>query len=139
MSKLTREAIQADMDACPAIVALGMRVMRVDGEQDLVVELRMPLSNTSRRARDEDQFHGGAIASLADTAGDYAVAAVVGGGVPTINMRVDFLRPAVGPELRAVARSRRIGRTVAVVDIEITDIQGRLCALGRATYSTTIG
>lgn len=139
MSKLTREAIQADMDACPAIAALGMKVTLVEGEKEPVVELRMPLSDASRRSRDEEQFHGGAIASLADTAGDYAVAAAVGGGVPTINMRIDFLRPAAGAELRALARVRRIGRTVAIVDVEITDLNKRVCALGRATYATTIG
>ena len=35
----------------------------------------------------------------------------------------------------ATARVRRSGRTVAVVDIDITDSEGRLCAIGRACYS----
>lgn len=139
MTPLTLEAIRAEMAQCPAIEALSMQVVRVEAGENPVVEISMPLCAGSRRARDGDQFHGGAIASLADTAGDYAVAVSVGGGVPTINMRIDYLRPATGAVLRAVAKARRIGRTVAVVDVEIIDARGRLCALGRATYATTAG
>ena len=36
----------------------------------------------------------------------------VGDAVPTINYRVDYLRPATGHEIRARAMVRRAGRTV---------------------------
>lgn len=136
---MTAEAIQADMAACPAIEALRMQLVRIECDVNPLVELSMPLSDASRRSREVEQFHGGAIASLADTAGDYAVAVSVGGGVPTINMRIDYLRPVTGAALRAIARARRIGRTVGVVDVEIFDASGRLCALARATYGTAVG
>jgi uncharacterized protein (TIGR00369 family) len=139
MTRLTLPEVRAEMGGCPAIETLSIQVVRIaDGEQP-IVEMSMPLSAASRRARGGDQFHGGAIASLIDTAGDYAVAVAVGGGVPTINMRVDYLRPATGEVLRATARARRIGRTVAVVDVEVADPDGRVCALGRATYATNPG
>ena len=84
-------------------------------------------------------FHGGPIASLIDIAGDMAVAVKAGGGVPTISLRVDYLRPSVGPFLMATARVRRFGRTIAVADVDVTDDQGRLCAVGRGTYSSQVG
>ena len=46
---------------------------------------------------------------------------MVGGGVPTINLRIDYLKPAVGDALIAKARVRRAGKTVAVVDIDVSD------------------
>jgi len=85
------------------------------------------------------QYHGGAIASLIDIAGDYALWAMLGYGVPTINIRIDYLRPASDTRLRAQARVRRAGRTVGVVDIDVLDDQDRLVAIGRGTYGTKEG
>ena len=42
------------------------------------------------------QFHGGPIAAFIDIVGDFAIGMLVGGGVPTINLRIDYLRPAIG-------------------------------------------
>ena len=52
-------------------------------------------------------------------------------------MRVDYLRLAAGSEIVAVATVVKLGRTIGVVDIRITDDQQRLVAIGRAAYVTT--
>ena len=70
---------------------------------------------------------------------NFAVALMLEGTVPTINFRVDFLRPSTGPYLVARASVRRQGRTVSVVDIDVLDDQGRLTAVGRGCYSSQIG
>ena len=85
------------------------------------------------------QFHGGPIAAFIDITGDFAIGMLVGGGVPTINLRTDYLRPAIGDALTAVARVRRTGKTAAVVDIDVADDQGKLVAIGRGAYSSTAG
>ena len=85
------------------------------------------------------QFHGGPIAALIDIVGDFAIGMLVGGGVPTMNFRTDYLRPAIGEALIATARVRRAGKTVAIVDIEVFDDEKRLVALGRGTYASTAG
>ena len=64
---------------------------------------------------------------------------LLGGGVPTINIRIDYLKPAVGEALTAVARVRRTGRTVTVVDIDVMNEQDQLVAMGRGTYATLVG
>ena len=64
---------------------------------------------------------------------------LLGGGVPTINIRIDYLKPAVGDALTAVARVRRTGRTVTVVDIDVMNEQDQLVAMGRGTYATLVG
>jgi uncharacterized protein (TIGR00369 family) len=59
--------------------------------------------------------------------------------VPTINFRVDYLRPSTGTYLLAKARTRRVGRTVGVVDIDVFDDQNRLTAVGRGCYGAQPG
>ncbi|MCX7153104.1 MAG: PaaI family thioesterase, partial [Proteobacteria bacterium] len=90
------------------------------------------------RVAGSGQFHGGVIAALIDTVGDYALIAQLGVGVPTINFSVDFLRAATGPTLEAVACVRRNGRTIGVVDIEVFDSRGALVAVGRGCYATQV-
>lgn len=135
---LSRDDIQAMLDASPFIHSLGLQVETLDASA-LQITMRMALQPHLERAAGTTQFHGGAIASLIDIAGDFAVALAVNGTVPTINFRVDFLRPATGDHLMATSRARRVGRTVGVVDTDVTDAEGRLCAVGRGTYSTTTG
>ena len=64
---------------------------------------------------------------------------MVGHGVPTMNLRIDYLRPAVGSDLVATAVVRRAGRTAAVCDVDVHDDQGRLVAVGRGTWATAAG
>ena len=51
-------------------------------------------------------------------------------------MRVDYLRLADGTELMATATVIKIGRTIGVVDVRISDDQKRLVVIGRAVYVT---
>lgn len=130
--------LQAMFDASPFISGLGLVVVSVSAETR-AVEVRMPMRPSLERARDSNQFHGGPIASLIDTAGDFAVGLAVGGGVPTIDLRVDYLRPAFGPHLLARATARRVGRTVGIADVDVTGADGKLVAIGRGCYSARRG
>ncbi len=81
-------------------------------------------------------YHGGVVAALIDLAGHAAVAVKIGRMAPTIDLRIDYLRPSEGSDLIARARLPKAGRTVARVDIEVVDTQGRLIAVGRGSFST---
>ncbi|MDP6706047.1 MAG: PaaI family thioesterase [Alphaproteobacteria bacterium] len=135
---LDAEQIQAMLDASPFISTLGLTVVRADPEAQEVT-VAMPLKPEFERGAGTGQFHGGPIASLIDVVGDYVLVMSLGGGVPTINFRTDFLRPAFSAELTATARVRRAGRTVGVVDIDVFDDQQRLVAVGRGTYGMQVG
>ena len=137
-SPLSAADIQAMLDASPFISFMQMQVVSVDAEaQSLTIS--MPLRPELERKSGTGQFHGGPIAALIDTVGDYALAISLGGGVPTINFRTDYLRPAIDTALTATATVRRAGRTVGVVDVDVVDDAGRLLAVGRATYSMQVG
>ncbi|MDB5598638.1 MAG: phenylacetic acid degradation-like protein [Xanthobacteraceae bacterium] len=91
------------------------------------------------RDPDRPEVHGGIIAAFIDIAGHAAVAGNVRHGVPTIDLRVDYLRMASGAVLKATAEPVRIGRTIGVVDVRVTDDKDVLVALGRGVFSTRTG
>ena len=87
------------------------------------------------RTAGSGQWHGGPIAAAIDVTGDFALAMLIGNPLPTINFSVDYLRPASG-NLTLIARVRRRGKTVGVVDVDVLNEAGVLLAVGRASYST---
>lgn len=135
---MTLADIQAAFDRSPAIATLGLEALSADLDEARI-RVRMALKPEMERRAGTGQFHGGPIASFIDTVGDYAIGMVLGGGVPTINIRIDYLKPAFGEALEAEARVRRNGRSVSVVDIDVTDAKGSLVAVGRGTYASTTG
>ncbi len=79
-------------------------------------------------------LYGGAIAFLADAALTMAAATTVPAGTAfnTIDLKLYFLRPAVPGDGELIARSKLVhrGRTIAVVNCEITGPDGALIAQG---------
>jgi len=116
----------------------GVAVESLDYER-LELVMKAPMRDEFERRPGSGQWHGGPIAAFIDIAGDFALALHVGAPVPTVNFRTDYLRPAVQTDLTATARVRRAGRTVGVVDIDVTDDAGRLVAVGRGCYATQAG
>ena len=126
--------LHLSVDHSPFHRLIGLRLVRArDGE----VEMRLPWQEPLGRADHSDWYHGGVLSALIDIAGDYAIASKVGRRVATIDLRVDYLRPALKGDLVATARAVKIGRTVGVADVELRDGKGALVAIGRATYSTS--
>ena len=135
---MSKDELQGLLDGSPFTKFLGVYVTEADPDKGLV-ELRMESRLEIQRMDGSAQIHGGPLAALIDTAGDLAVAQTVGGAVPTIDMKVDYLRPVMGDYVLARAQTRRVGRTVGVADIEILDAKNRLCAIGRAVYAARVG
>jgi uncharacterized protein (TIGR00369 family) len=83
--------------------------------------------------------HGGAIASLIDTAAAAALSDIkppanVRGA--TVNLTVAYLAPADKEDLQATARTLRRGRTLVYLDVDVTSASGRAIAKGLVTYKT---
>ena len=131
---LTRELIQERLLHSPFNAFLGLEVVSADPEkQELVMRLKM--RPEFERLAGSGQWHGGPIAAAIDIVGDYGLAMLLGKPLPTINLRVDYLRPGKGT-LTLIARIRRTGKTVGVVDVDVLNEAGDLIAIGRANYST---
>jgi 1,4-dihydroxy-2-naphthoyl-CoA hydrolase len=82
--------------------------------------------------------HGGAFSALAESLCSHATnEAVAGEGMAAIGQsnHATFLRPIASGHVHAVATPRHRGRTTWVWDCEISDDEGRLCALVRMTIA----
>ncbi len=136
--RLSVEQVQAIFDASPFLGFLQLRAVALNHDAGTLT-VTMPMRPELERRIGTAQFHGGPIAAFIDIVGDFAVGMTVGGGVPTINLRIDYLKPAVGTLLTGTARVRRTGRTVALVDVDVHDEKQSLIAVGRGTYSPQRG
>ncbi|MBM09107.1 MAG: thioesterase [Magnetovibrio sp.] len=133
LDRLDKRDIQAIFKASPFISTLNLEVLEINYESQEIT-VRMPQSTTTGRKAGTMQFHGGPLAAFIDIVGDFAIGMMIGGGVPTMNLRIDYLKPAVGDAVIGNARIRRRGRTTCVIDIDVCNEEGALVAIGRGTY-----
>ena len=131
---LDQSQIEAMLKQSPFISFLGLTVTALDADKQEIV-MRSPMRPEFEREPGTKQWHGGPIASIIDTVADYALVMFIGRGLPTINFRVDFFRPAIDTALISTGRVRRLGRTVGVADVEVHDEKGALIAIGRGSYA----
>jgi len=132
---LTKEQLQERLAHSAFIDSLRLTVLAAEPEKQQVV-MRAEMRPEFERGRGTGQWHGGPIAAIIDTVGDYALVMLLGRPLPTVNFRVDYLRPAIDTALIVTATVRRSGKLVAIVDIDVANETGQLVAIGRATYAT---
>lgn len=85
--------------------------------------------------------HGGAIASLADTATGVALSTRVSRDsvLSTVEMKVNFLKPVTEGEIRAEAEIVFLGGRLAVGDVDLRDDHDQLIAKALVTYNIRKG
>ena len=82
--------------------------------------------------------HGGVFASIAESITSLATALAVlpeGRMAQGLSNQTSFLRPITAGTIHADARRRHRGRSTWVWEVELTDDDGRLCALVRMTIA----
>lgn len=122
---------------------LGMKLGAVDRER-LTAEIVMTVGREHVGNSARGMPHGGVLATLIDAASGAAAALTLSDAaelptLATVDMRVDFLRPAKGRALTAVGRVIRSGKSVVVVRTEVRDGTGELVALGASTFMVDRG
>ena len=117
----------------PFAQKLGLTIERLDADG---AELRMPFD--PELATLGDTVHGGAIASLIDTAGVTAAwgddSPAEGLGGATVSMSVDYVAAARATDVVARARVVRRGRSLCFVVVEAVDDDGRVVATGQVCH-----
>ena len=80
--------------------------------------------------------HGGAVASLIDTAAAFAVITELEAGerVTTTDLTIHYLRPVSSGRFSATARIVRGGRRLFVLSVEVTNDQQALLATAVTSY-----
>lgn len=110
---------------------LGLELEQVaSGTATLAVNVRKELT------QNQGVVHGGAIASLIDTATAFAIISLIAPSekVTTVDLTISYLRPAAGERLKAVAKVVRAGRRLFVVSAEVFDKQEKLITTALSTY-----
>ena len=129
-----RQVMEQFVPNSPLAGKLGIELVALGDER---AELRLPFHPAN--ATMGDVVHGGAIATLVDTAGmaaswtDEVVPDALGGATVTLN--VDYLAAAVGTDLTAVAIVSRRGRRLCFVGVEVRSEDERLIATGSMVHS----
>jgi uncharacterized protein (TIGR00369 family) len=128
-----RETIREFVPTSPLVRHLGIRLEELAPDRAVLL-----LPFDGRLATMGEVVHGGAIASLVDTAGmaaawsDDEVPESLGGA--TVSMNVDFVAAARGQDIRAEASVVKRGRRLCFVDVGVTEPDGRMVARGSLVY-----
>jgi uncharacterized protein (TIGR00369 family) len=125
-------------EAPPAPIArlLGFRLVSAhDGEAVFEMDV------DERYWNPMGTLHGGVLCDIADAAMGFAYVTRIEEGetFTTIELKINYLRPVWRARLRASARIVKKGRTVGLVECDVTDEQQRLVARASCTCMTLSG
>ena len=134
MSELDQEKVsraRTAFAAVPYAKFLGLELGEIaDGQVSIQLQVRDEV------LQNQGVVHGGAIASLIDTASAFAVLSQieVSERVTTTDLTIHYLRPVTSGSMTATARVVRGGRRLFVLSVEVTNDQNVLVATAVTTY-----
>jgi 1,4-dihydroxy-2-naphthoyl-CoA hydrolase len=111
----------------------GLEIVSVSDE-----EVRARVAVREDLLQPAQLVHGGVFASMAESMTSLATSLAVhreGKSAMGQSNQTSFRRPIVGGTIHATGRRRHKGRTTWVWEVDITDDDGRLCALVRMTLA----
>jgi acyl-CoA thioesterase len=123
--------VRQALDQVPFAKLLGIELESFDaGSAALTLTLNENLKQNN------GVVHGGAIASLIDTATAIAIITLLAPyeRVTTVDLTISYLRPLLTGRARATARVLRAGRRLIAVSAEVSGDDGSLAATALSTY-----
>ena len=130
ISSAQLKRIQKALASVPFASLLQLELENVgSGTATLALNVRKELT------QNHGIVHGGAIASLIDTATAFAILSVIApkDRVTTVDLTISYLRPVSKGRLRAVAKVVRAGRRLFVVSAEVLADE-KVAATALSTY-----
>lgn len=136
-SDSTEQRVRASFDRQGFMTAIGAKVKRV-GDGDCVIEL--PFSDNA--TQQHGYFHGGAVASIADTAAGFAAFTTMDEDQQplTVEFKISLVAPAIGESVEARGRVIKAGRRLKFVQAEVFAIESgteTLVAIALATITAS--
>jgi uncharacterized protein (TIGR00369 family) len=130
----------ADLLAEPPPIAqlIGFEPVNLDEPCRAVFQMDV---DPQRHANPMGTLHGGVLCDLADAAMGYAYASSLAEGetFTTVELKINFLRPVWSGRVLAAARMVTRGRTIGLVECDVTDAAGKLVARASSTCMTLRG
>jgi len=131
LSEIQRQRIEAATRNIPFADLVGIELESVEpGLASMSLAVRDELKQNNR------VVHGGAIASLIDSAAAFAVIPLLKENetATTVDLTINFVRPLVAGRSKATARVLREGSRVVFISVEVVDEAGNLAATALTTY-----
>ena len=129
--KLTAKQIRDFLPRIPFNTLLGIKLTRTHSD-GVTIEcaLRHELTNSAGVA------HGGVTAAIADVAVGMALNRHFGGKRPitTVEMKINYFLPATDGHIFARSRLLRIGSTLCVGSVDLTNTEGKELGTALVTY-----
>jgi uncharacterized protein (TIGR00369 family) len=125
------ERLSSALNSVPFAKLLGIELEEIDsGIATLAFDIKPELK------QNHGVVHGGAIASLIDSATAFAIISLLPleEHATTVDLTISYLRPLTEGRVRAVARVLRSGKRLIVVSAELLDERGTLAATALSTY-----
>lgn len=112
--------------------------IEVESQEPGVAVLTMKLRDD--HMRNGGIAHGGAVATLIDSAMAFAIMPMLGENEHsmTVDLTIHYLRPVSSDSVRAIARVIRAGKRVITVSAELFDGNEKLAATAISTYLRVI-
>lgn len=131
LSAAQEKRIRQALENVPFARLLGIEVETLErGSAILSLPLREEL------LQNNGVVHGGAIASLIDTATAFAILTVLEKRerITTVDLTISYLRPLVSGRARVHAKVLRAGRRLIAVSADVSTEAGTLAATSLSTY-----
>jgi uncharacterized protein (TIGR00369 family) len=99
-------------------------------EETCIVDLRV----NDFMFNPQGSLHGGVISFALDVSMGHLIHRTIGRAAATLEMKTQYMRPAVSGRVRCEARFLKRGRTVSFLESRMTDAQGKVVAAATATW-----
>lgn len=136
MLEMIERVARGELPPPPVARLIGFRLTSIQPGQSVV-----ELETNETHANPMGTLHGGVLCDIADAAMGLAYAATLEEGetFTTLELKINFLKPVWKARLRAVAHVVKQGRTVGMVECDITDDKESLVARATSTCMTLRG
>jgi len=134
--ELMQKALRGEIPPPPIATLIGFRLTSVQ-PGEAVIEFEA----SERHANPMGTLHGGVLCDIADAAMGTAYASTLEEGetYTTLELKINFLKPVRNSKLRAVGRVVRRGKTIGLVECDVTDEKQSLVARAISTCMTLRG
>ena len=136
MTDMTGRKKRIDLSDFPIARLIGFKIVEADVGR-AVIELEAG----PRHANPMGTLHGGVICDVADAAMGTAYASTLGENesFTTVELKVNFMKPVWEGLIRAEAKVIKKGKTIGLLQCEVTDSKNSLVAFVTSTCMTLRG
>ncbi len=133
---LLQKAVRGEIRPPPIATLIGFALTSIEPGK-AVIELEA----TKRHANPMGTLHGGVLCDIADAAMGTAYASTLEEEetYTTLELKINFLKPIWNARLRAVGKVVKRGRTIGLVECDVTDDKDQLVARATSTCMTLRG